>query len=41
MLILNWTQTQYRDEIEKLIRDTKKDLRNGKIQLHCKGKWCE
>lgn len=24
MLILNWTQTQSRDEIKKLIRDTKK-----------------
>ncbi|MGE7912706.1 AHH domain-containing protein, partial [Lysinibacillus xylanilyticus] len=33
----NWTQQQYRDEVEKLIRDTRKDLRNGKIKVHCKG----
>ncbi|WP_354472243.1 RHS repeat-associated core domain-containing protein [Lysinibacillus parviboronicapiens] len=33
----NWTQKQYKDEIDKLITDTRKDLRNGKIQLHCKG----
>jgi hypothetical protein len=31
---LNWTQEQYRNRLDTIIRDTRRELKNGEIHLN-------